>query len=286
MASLKDLKNRIGSVKKTEQITSAMRMVAAAKLRRAQSDIIAARPYAIKTNEVLISLVTRTNPDMHPLLRVREPRKCVLVVMASDRGLCGSFNQNVFRKADTFIKENKDKYEEFSLVLVGKRSVDYFKRKQIKIRKSIVIETPSYELASEIGDDLINGYINEEFDELYIIFNEFKSAMAQILHEDQILPVEQIESDDEMVKVEYLCEPSEDVLLDALIPMSLKIFVYRALLESAASEHGARMTAMESASGNAADMIERLSIKYNRARQAAITTELMEVVSGAEALKG
>ena len=286
MASLKDLKNRIGSVKKTEQITSAMRMVAAAKLRRAQSDIIAARPYAIKTNEVLVSLVTRTNPDMHPLLRVREPKKCVLVVMASDRGLCGSFNQNVFRRADAFIKENKGKYEELSLVLVGKRSRDFFKRKQVKIRKSIVIGNPSYELASEIGDDLIDGYINGEFDELYIIFNEFKSAMTQILHEDRVLPVERIESDDEMVKVEYLCEPTEDVLLDALLPMSLKIFFYRALLESAASEHGARMTAMESASGNAGDMIEKLSIKYNRARQAAITTELMEVVSGAEALKG
>jgi len=286
MASLKDLKNRIGSVKKTEQITSAMRMVAAAKLRRAQSDIIAARPYAIKTNEVLISLVTRTNPDMHPLLRVREPKKCVLVVVASDRGLCGSFNQNVFRRADAFIKENKGKYEELSLVLVGKRSRDFFKRKQVKIRKSIVIGNPSYELASEIGDDLIDGYINGEFDELYIIFNEFKSAMTQILHEDRVLPVERIESDDEMVKVEYLCEPTEDVLLDALLPMSLKIFFYRALLESAASEHGARMTARESASGNAGDMIEKLSIKYNRARQAAITTELMEVVSGAEALKG
>lgn len=286
MPNLKDLKNRIGSVKKTEQITSAMRMVAAAKLRRAQSDIIAARPYAIKTNEVLISLVTRTNPDMHPLLRVREPKKCVLVVVASDRGLCGSFNQNVFRKADAFIKENKGKYEELSLVLVGKRSRDFFKRKQVKVRKSIVIGNPSYELASEIGDDLIDGYINGEFDELYIIFNEFKSAMTQILHEDRVLPVERIESDDEMVKVEYLCEPTEDVLLDALLPMSLKIFFYRALLESAASEHGARMTAMESASGNAGDMIEKLSIKYNRARQAAITTELMEVVSGAEALKG
>jgi F-type H+-transporting ATPase subunit gamma len=286
MASLKDLKNRIGSVQKTEQITSAMRMVAAAKLRRAQSDIIAARPYAIKTNEVLVSLVTRTNPDMHPLLRIREPKKCVLVVVASDRGLCGSFNQNVFRRADAFIKENKDKYEELSLVLVGKRSTDFFKRKPVKIRKSVVIGNPSYELASEIGDDLIEGYISGEFDELYIIFNEFKSAMTQILHEDRILPVERIDSDDEMVKVEYLCEPTEDVLLDALLPMSLKIFFYRALLESAASEHGARMTAMESASGNAADMIEKLSVKYNRARQAAITTELMEVVSGAEALKG
>ena len=137
MPNLKDLKNRIGSVKKTEQITSAMRMVAAAKLRRAQNDIIAARPYAIKTNEVLVSLVTRTNPDMHPLLRVREPKKCVLVVIASDRGLCGSFNQNVFRKTEAFIKANKDKYEELSLVLVGKRSRDFFKRKPVKVRKKI-----------------------------------------------------------------------------------------------------------------------------------------------------
>ena len=286
MASLKDLKNRIVSVQKTEQITSAMRMVAAAKLRRAQSDITAARPYAIKTNEVLISLVTRTNPDMHPLLRVREPKRGVLIVIASDRGLCGSFNQNVFRKAERFIKENQDRYEELSLVLIGKRAQDFFKRKDIPIRKSVSIGTTSYELASEIGNDLIEGYIKGEYDELTIIFNEFKSAMTQILHEDVVLPVERIESDDEMINVEYLYEPSEDVLLDALLPMSLNMFFYRALLESAASEHGARMTAMESASGNAAEMIDKLSIKYNRARQAAITTELMEVVSGAEALKG
>ena len=286
MPNLKDLKNRIGSVKKTEQITSAMRMVAAAKLRRAQNDIIAARPYAIKTNEVLISLVTRTNPDMHPLLRVREPKRAVVVVIASDRGLCGSFNQNVFRKTEAFIKANKDKYEELSLVLVGKRARDFFKRKPVKVRKSVVIGIPSYDLASEIGDDLIEGYIKEEFDELIVIFNEFKSAMTQILHEDRVLPVERMEVEDEANNVEYLYEPSEDVLLDALIPMSFKMFFYRAILESAASEHGARMTAMESASGNAADMIGRLSIKYNRARQAAITTELMEVVGGAEALKG
>ncbi len=286
MPNLKDLKNRIGSVKKTEQITSAMRMVAAAKLRRAQNDIIAARPYAIKTNEVLISLVTRTNPEMHPLLRVREPKKCVLVVIASDRGLCGSFNQNVFRRAEAFIKANKDKYEELSLVLVGKRARDYFKRKPVKVRKNVVIGVPSYDLASEIGNDLIEGYIKEEFDELIVIFNEFKSAMTQILHEDRVLPVERMDVEDEANNVEYLYEPSEDVLLDALLPMSFKMFFYRAILESAASEHGARMTAMESASGNAADMIGRLSIKYNRARQAAITTELMEVVGGAEALKG
>ena len=286
MPNLKDLKNRIGSVKKTEQITSAMRMVAAAKLRRAQNDIIAARPYAIKTNEVLVSLVTRTNPDMHPLLRVSEPKRAVVVVIASDRGLCGSFNQNVFRKTEAFIKANKDKYEELSLVLVGKRARDFFKRKPVKVRKSVVIGIPSYDLASEIGDDLIEGYIKEEFDELIVIFNEFKSAMTQILHEDRVLPVERMEVEDEANNVEYLYEPSEDVLLDALIPMSFKMFFYRAILESAASEHGARMTAMESASGNAADMIGRLSIKYNRARQAAITTELMEVVGGAEALKG
>jgi len=286
MPNLKDLKNRIGSVKKTEQITSAMRMVAAAKLRRAQNDIMAARPYAIKTNEVLVSLVSRTNPDMHPLLKVREPKKAVIVAIASDRGLCGSFNQNVFRRTDAFIKANKDKYEELTLVLVGKRARDYYKRKPVKVRNAVVIGVPNYELAAEIGDDLIQGYIKEEFDELIVIFNEFKSAMTQILHEDRVLPVERMEVEDEMNNVEYLYEPSEDVLLDQLLPMSFKMFLYRAILESAASEHGARMTAMESASGNAADMIGRLSIKYNRARQAAITTELMEVVSGAEALKG
>lgn len=169
---------------------------------------------------------------------------------------------------------------------MGKRARDYYKRKPVKVRNALVIGVPSYDLAAEIGEDLIQGYIKEEFDELVVIFNEFKSAMTQILHEDRVLPVERMEVEDEMNNVEYLYEPSEDVLLDALIPMSFKMFFYRAILESAASEHGARMTAMESASGNAADMIGRLSIKYNRARQAAITTELMEVVSGAEALKG
>ncbi len=286
MPSLKDLRKRINSVKKTRQITSAMRMVAAAKLRRAQTDIIAARPYAIKTNEVLVSLVTRTNPDMHPLLRVREPKRAVLVVIASDRGLCGSFNQNLFRRADAFLKENKDRYEELSLVLIGKRAGDYYKRRDVKKRASYVIGKPNYALASEICDDLIRGYVNAEYDELIIYFNEFRSAMTQIMHEDKILPVEPMEVDDDMMNVEYLYEPSEDVLLEAMLPLSLKIFMYRALLESAASEHGARMTAMESASKNAGEVIGKLDIKFNRARQAAITTELMEVVGGAEALKG
>jgi F-type H+-transporting ATPase subunit gamma len=286
MPSLKDLRKRINSVKKTRQITSAMRMVAAAKLRRAQTDIVAARPYAIKTNEVLVSLVSRTNPDMHPLLRVREPKRCVVVVIASDRGLCGSFNQNIFRNADNFLKENKDNYEDISLVLIGKRAGDYYRRKDVNKRKSYAIGKPNYDLASEICDDLIKGYIEAEYDELIFIFNEFKSAMTQILHKDKILPVEPMEVEDEANNVEYLYEPTEDILLEALIPLSLKVFVYRALLESAASEHGARMTAMESASKNAGEVIGKLSIKYNRARQAAITTELMEVVGGAEALKG
>ncbi|MEN6476312.1 MAG: ATP synthase F1 subunit gamma [Syntrophaceae bacterium] len=286
MPNLKDLKNRINSVRKTEQITKAMRMVAAAKLRRAQTDIIAARPYAIKMSEVLVSLVSRTNPDMHPILRVREPKRGVLVVVASDRGLCGAFNQNVFRKAETFIRENKGRYEELSLVLIGKKSLDFYKRKKVNIRKSYVIGVPTFELSSEICEDLIGGYVNQEYDELTIIFNEFKSAMTQILHVNRVLPVEPMEAEEDDSNIEYLYEPSEDVLLEALLPMSLKMFFYRALLESAASEHGARMTAMESASGNAGEMISKLNIKYNRLRQASITTELMEVVGGAEALKG
>jgi F-type H+-transporting ATPase subunit gamma len=286
MPSLKDLRKRINSVKKTKQITSAMRMVAAAKLRRAQTDIVAARPYAIKTNEVLVSLVSRTNPDMHPLLRVREPKRCVVVVIASDRGLCGSFNQNIFRNADNFVKENKTKYEDISFVLIGKRAGDYYRRKDVKKRQSYAIGKPNYDLASEICDDLIKGYVEAEYDELIFIFNEFKSAMTQILHKDRVLPVEPMEVEDAASNVEYLYEPTEDILLEALLPLSLKVFVYRALLESAASEHGARMTAMESASKNAGEVIGKLSIKYNRARQAAITTELMEVVGGAEALKG
>jgi F-type H+-transporting ATPase subunit gamma len=286
MPSLKDLKNRINSVKKTEQITKAMRMVAAAKLRRAQTDIITARPYAIKMNEVLISLVSRLSPDAHPLLKVREPKKGVVVVIASDRGLCGAFNQNVFRKAEAFMKDNKNRLDQISLVLIGKKSIDFYKRKNVDIRKSFIIGKPNFSLASEICEDLINGYIKLEYDELIIIFNEFKSAMTQILHADKVLPLEPIEADDESSKLEYIFEPSEDLLLETLLPMSLKVFFYRALLESAASEHGARMTAMESASGNASEVIGKLTIKYNRQRQATITTELVEVVGGAEALKG
>lgn len=286
MASLKDLKNRITSVQKTEQITKAMRMVAAAKLRRAQADIMAARPYAIKTNEVLVSLVSRTNPEMHPLLKVREPKKARLVVVASDRGLCGSFNQNVFRNAESYIAENKDRFDTLELVLVGKRCNDYFKHKPYTVHRFYEIGSPSFALADEIGDELIRDYINEDYDELVIIFNEFKSAMTQLLHVDRVLPVEPIEAEDEMLTVEYLYEPSEEVLLETLLPLSLKIFLYRALLESSASEHGARMTAMETASNNASEMIEKLSIQYNRIRQEAITTELSEVVSGAEALQG
>jgi F-type H+-transporting ATPase subunit gamma len=285
MPNLKDLKNRINSVKKTEQITKAMRMVAAAKLRRAQTDIITARPYAIKMNEVLVSLVSRLTPDAHPLLKVREPKKGVVVVVASDRGLCGAFNQNVFRKAEAFIKENKNRLDQITLVLIGKKSIDFYKRKNVNIRKSYVIGKPDFNLAAEICEDLITGYVNSEYDELTIIFNEFKSAMTQILHMDKVLPIEPIEAD-ENSRLEYIFEPSEDLLLETLLPMSLKVFFYRALLESAASEHGARMTAMESASGNASDVISKLTIKYNRLRQASITTELVEVVGGAEALKG
>jgi F-type H+-transporting ATPase subunit gamma len=285
MPSLKDLKKRINSVRKTEQITKAMRVVAASKLRRAQSDIIAARPYAIKMNEVLTSLVSRTNPDVNPLLQVREPKKGILVVIASDRGLCGSFNQNVFRRAEAFIHENRTRLEHLSLVLVGKKTNEFYKRKKVNVRKRYTIGSPTFELVSEICDDLINGYVNQEYDELTVIFNVFKSAMSQILHVDRVLPVEPLE-EEEGFNVEYLYEPSEDVLLEALLPMSLKVFFYRALLESAASEHGARMTAMESASSNAGEMIQKLTMRYNRMRQAAITTALMEVVSGAEALKG
>lgn len=284
MPSLKDLKNRINSVKKTEQITKAMRMVAAAKLRRAQADIVAARPYAIKTSEVLMSLVCRANPDLHPLLKVRPSKRCVLLVIASDRGLCGSFNQNVFRRADSFIRENEGRFEEFSLVLVGKRSIDYFKRRGYKIRLAVELGSAGYDVAAAVGNDLVDGYIAAEYDELHIIFNEFKSAMTQVMHLDKVLPVTVPAGQNRML--EHIYEPSEEELLDVLLPMSLKVYFYRAILESTASEHGARMTAMESASKNAGEMINKLSIRYNRARQASITTELMEVVGGAEALKG
>ena len=285
MSTLRDIKRRITSVQNTEQITKAMKMVAASRLRRAQEAIIASRPYAHKMLEVLSSLALRTNPQAHPLLQTREPKKVDLVVVTSDRGLCGAFNSNIIREAEQFMREHAD--WEITLHLVGRKANDYFKRRDVNIRKVSlnILSDVSFPHAIALGEDVVENYLSGEIDRVYMVYNEFKSAIQQKVIVEQLLPIVPMEISEDYYPVEYTFEPSEDVLLEELLPRHINVQIYRVFLESVASEHGARMTAMEAASKNAAEMIDKLTLLYNRTRQAAITTELIEVVSGKEAMK-
>ena len=287
-ASLRDTRKRIASVRSTQQITNAMKMVAAAKLRRAQESILATRPYAIKMLEVLSSLAARTSAEAHPLLARRKSRWVEVVVFTSDRGLCGAFNMNLILRAERFMEEEKAKTEEIALSFVGRKGRDYFRKRKVVMRREYVnfFGKVDYLLASRIGQDLVQAYSEERVDGIYLLYSEFRSAIQQRVILEKILPV--TPSSPRAigpVAVEYLYEPSESEILDKILPMYVEVQVYKALLESLASEYGARMTAMENATNNAAEMIERLTLVYNKARQAAITKELIEIVSGAEALK-
>jgi len=285
MANLRDIRRRIQSVKNTEQITKAMKMVAASRLRRAQEAILASRPYALKMLEVLSSLALRTNPDAHPLLVTREPKKVELVVVTSDRGLCGAFNSNIIRRAESFMAEHPE--WEFSLHLVGRKAVDYFKRRDANTRKISldILADVSLPHAIAIGKDVVENYLDDTFDQVYMVYNEFKSAIQQRVVVEQLLPIKPMDISEDYFPVEYTFEPSEEAVLAELLPRHINIQIYRVMLESVASEHGARMTAMGAATKNAGEMIDRLTLLYNRSRQAAITKELVEVVSGAEAIK-
>jgi len=288
MPNLKDIKRRIKSVKNTRQITKAMKMVSAAKLKRAQDEITAARPYAEKMLELINSLASKASSDSHPLLENRGNAKIGLILFTSDRGLCGGFNSQLLRTAERFIRENKS--SEVSLYLVGKRGAEYFKRRSFKILNSRIIGggRPGYSTAVEIANDVVASYMNGELDEVHVIFSEFKSAMTQTPLTQKLLPVSaatEAEKKEEGGQGEYLYEPSEGAVLASLLPKYVEVQAFRALLETSASEHGARMTSMDSASKNAGSMIGGLTLVYNRLRQAAITRELMEIIGGAEALK-
>jgi len=292
-ASLRDIRKRIASVRSTQQITKAMKMVAAAKLRRAQESILATRPYAAKMFEVLSSLAARTSSDAHPLLYRRVPKRVEVVVFTSDRGLCGAFNMNLIQRAEKFREEGKSGGEDLSFSFIGRKGRDYFRKRNVNIRREYVnlFGKVDYPLASRIGQDLVQAYVEEQVDAVYLLYSEFRSAIQQRILLEKILPVtpkvpgEGEEAAKGSAAVEYIYEPSEGKILDQLLPMYVEVQVYRALLESVASEFGARMTAMENATNNAAEMIDKLTLIYNKARQAAITKELIEIVSGAEALK-
>lgn len=288
MPNLKDIKRRIKSVKNTRQITKAMKMVSAAKLKRAQDEITAARPYAEKMLELINSLASKASSDSHPLLENRGNARVGLILFTSDRGLCGGFNSQLLRTAERFIRENKS--SEVSLYLVGKRGGEYFKRRSFKILNARAIGggRPGYGTAVEIANDVVASYMNGDLDEVHIVFSEFKSAMTQTPVTQKLLPVSAAVNADKKEdgsQGEYLYEPSEGAVLASLLPKYVEVQAFRALLETSASEHGARMTSMDSASKNAGSMIGGLTLVYNRLRQAAITRELMEIIGGAEALK-
>jgi F-type H+-transporting ATPase subunit gamma len=283
MPSLRALKRRIQSVKTTQQITRAMRMVSAAKLRRAQERILAARPYSDRMLGMLQDVLA-ANPDLdHPLLQTPKTRDRIeLVVIASDRGLAGAFNANVLKLAQREIVEHASEYADVSLYLLGRKAVEYFRRrrpKQIDVAKPFGIA--SYDTAVEVAGHLTKRFLAGEIDAARIVYSEFHSALSQTPRVVRLLPRERQRTDD---AIPFSAEPDLTKLLTVLVPKIFEVAIYRALLESEAGEHGARMTAMEAATRNGEEMIGTLTLRFNRARQAAITRELVEIISGAEAL--
>jgi F-type H+-transporting ATPase subunit gamma len=283
MPALIDIRRRIRSVKSTQQITKAQKMVSAAKLRRAQEAMFAARPYARKMMEVLNSLASRADPKLHPLLEERGDEKILLVVVTADRGLCGGFNANIIRTGTRFLRERGQR--DLAVGLVGRKGRDFFRRRKVKVRfeRVGIFQALRYASAREIAADLIAGYTRREVDQVYLLYNEFKTVVQQRIVVERLLPVERLVLQPTEPALDYLYEPAPAAIFAEILPKHVEIQVWRALLESAAAEHGARMAAMDAATNNAADMIDRLSLHMNKVRQAAITKEIIEVVSGAGA---
>jgi len=288
MPSLKDIKKRIGSVKNTRQITKAMKMVSAAKLRRAQDAVVAARPYANKMHAVLSSLALREESEAHALLKERGKGRALVLLLTGDRGLCGGFNGNVSKGAERFIRANADGFEGYDLMIVGRKGREYLKSRQgmniVKVYENIT-GSISYSTAALIGQEVVEGYVAEKYDAVFFIYNAFRSAISQDVTIDKLLPIVPKAVAEGAHVAEYLYEPSRGEVLEQILPKHVEVQIFRGLLESVASEHGARMSAMDSASKNASEMIGKLTLQYNRARQAAITKELMEIISGAESIK-
>lgn len=293
MATLRDIRQRISAVKNTVKITSAMKMVAAAKLRRAQDAITSARPYATKLSEVLSNLASSDMDFIHPFFDKREEVSNVLVVVvSSDRGLCGAFNANLFRVATQTIENNiKKQYPKAKvhLISIGKRAVSFFGKRDYNtvVARPDVFAKLSFETVLDIAPIVTEGFINGTYDRVHIIFNEFKSVIRQEVQTVQLLPVESAKKEKKSKSnVDYIYEPSREEILENLLPKYLNLQIWRALLDSNAAEQAARMMAMDNATTNAKDLINVLQLDYNKARQAAITKEMLEIVGGAEALKG
>lgn len=293
MASLKDIRNRIGSTKNTQKITSALKLVSAAKLRKAQQNIVNLRPYALNLL-TLIADVAETQKVQHKLLEPKEnPKKVLMVVISSDRGLCGSFNSGINKFTENYIKDNKSKYEKLDFIFVGRRVNDYFKRRDINPIELIteLDKDISYELAATVATKAIKAYESGDYDEIRIVYNEFKSAISQDVVCERLLPIDtenvnSFDKGEQPFAKDLIFEPSPEEIIEQLLEKHFAVQVYRCMSESVASEHGARMTAMENSTKNAGELINSLTITYNKLRQASITTELIEITSGAEALNG
>lgn len=284
MAKTQDLKRRIRSVRNTMQLTRAMKMVAASKLRRAQQRVLGARPYFHRTRAVLKSLTARTDTELHPLLQEHGERSAEVVVLTGDKGLCGSFNAGIIRRAEGLIERLGDR--DVRVIAVGKRGRDFFRRYGFNVvaEWDDVFRDVQFPLAEEIAQPLMERYIAGEVDEIFLAYNEFKSALQATPTIVRLLPVEPPTPEENQGLEDYIYEPAPKELLASLIPHYVEQVVFQALLESIAAEHAARMTAMDSATKNAGELIESLTLTMNRVRQASITTEIIEVVSGAEAM--
>jgi len=287
MPSLQGLRRKIGSIKNTQKITKAMKMVAAAKLKRAQDRILAARPYAKKMAVVLGSLSSRVNRQAHPLLRKPSGTRIELLVVTSDRGLCGAFNTNILRKASEFLREKQEAGCRVSVSVIGRKGRDFFRRRAWPIRQEWtgVFDRLSYEHALDIGGDIVQQFTGGTFDELHLVYNEFKSAIQQRVVVEQLLPITSLDQEAESLGGGYLFEPDEEELLKVLLPKHIEVQTFHALMESSAAELGARMAAMDGATRNAGELIKKMTLYYNKTRQAAITKELMDIVGGSEALR-
>ena len=288
MASLKDIKRKVVGVAKTKQITRAMNMVAASKFKSAQVKMENFRPYAGKFMDVLNSLALRVDTISHPLLAVRDPKRIRVICMTSDRGLCGGFNTNLIKATDRFLKDKAAEGKDLSLICVGRKGRDYYRKKaNILAQKVDLLSKFDMTLAVSVADEVINPFIKEEYDELYLIYNQFVNVSVQKPTVVRLFPLPSIGQDvdvDPDKRIDYSYEPSEEVLLQKLLPMYVHVLVYRALLETSAGENGARMAAMDNATSNYEELISSLTLKMNKARQAAITAELMDIVGGTEAL--
>jgi len=295
MANLKEVRNRIASVQSTQQITKAMKMVSAAKLKRATNAIIALRPYATKLKEILENLSASLEGSSSPFIQEREPHKVLIVTVSSNRGLAGAFNMNVIKAANNLIAE---KYSEqlkngnVSIISIGKKTQDFYEKRKYNVigNNNEIYAALTFENVTKVTDAIMAGFIKGDFDRVEVVYNRFRNAAIQYITTEQLLPLpkaeEPVKENVKTTNVDYILEPSQEEIVEQLIPKSIKIQLYKAVLDSHASEHGARMTSMDKATENAGELLKALKLSYNQARQAAITTELTEIVSGAAALNG